>query len=338
MKTAILIAGLAAGTALGGVTGAAASTFSADYTSFWALGDSLTDDGNAFAFSPSSIPSPPYFMGRVSNGRTYAELLADDFEAEGKATGNLAFAGARAVPDANAIPDLPAQAFGTADAGLVYPDGGSGLASRAAAFGDRPLVSIFAGSNDVLDAFRDGDDPIAAAEGAASQIAQLVGALAGQIQDFLIFNLPDFAEIPRFDGAPDVVAQGATEAAEAFQTELDLALAAFAPGATVIQVDVFSAIRDVVSAPGDYGIENPFDPCLVFGEDAAGDDVLLSACADPSSFAFYDEIHPTDTVHGALADAARAAVAAPVPLPGSAWALLAGLAALGAAAGRRRAA
>jgi phospholipase/lecithinase/hemolysin len=310
---------------------AGASPFSDLYSSFWSLGDSLTDNGNAFAFAPALIPSPPYFDGRVSNGPTYAESLADDFEAQGKATGNLAFAGALATTNADPIPDLSAQAFSLVP---LYIDGQMGLTSRAAQFGSRPLVSIFAGSNDVLGALGGGVDPVAAASAAATTVADTVKGLSSVSKDFLLFNLPDFAEIPRLNGQSPAVRALATIAAQTFQTTLESELAVLPPQVNVTMVDVFSELQNIVADPAGSGLINATDACLTFGVDGDGAPTV-SSCATPSTFAFYDDIHPSDTVHLLLAQAAREAVA-PIPLPAAGWALLAGLGGL-AALSRRRA-
>jgi len=76
MFTRLMAAGLAATLALP----AQASTLGDYYTSYYAFGDSLTDDGKF------GILFPPSLGGRFSNGPTYAELVADRFEAAGRDT------------------------------------------------------------------------------------------------------------------------------------------------------------------------------------------------------------------------------------------------------------
>ena len=49
------------------------------FTSIVALGDSLSDTGNAFIFTGllgDAIPQPPYFDGNFSNGPVWLEVLA----------------------------------------------------------------------------------------------------------------------------------------------------------------------------------------------------------------------------------------------------------------------
>ncbi len=315
-------------------TGVLASAFSDPYSSFWALGDSLTDDGNLFAIAPTAIPSPPYFEGRVSSGPTYAEYLAADFAAQGKPNDILAYAGAEAVTNGDGIPDLAAQAFAPVP---IYADGGAGLVKRAADFGVRPLVSLFFGSNDVLGAFRSGDDPIAAATAAAhSVLASIAGLNAFGIRDFLVLGLPDFALIPRLNGQSAPVKALATAAALTFDATIAAGLGGLPTGVRVTQIDVFSALRDILDDPDPLGLTNTTDACLTFGVDGAGNPTITGLCADPAIYAFFDDIHPTGTVHLALANTVRAAVA-PVPLPAAGWALLAAVGGLAALARRRAA-
>lgn len=296
---------------------AQASTFSSPYSSFWALGDSLTDNGNLAFFAPDMIPSPPYFEGRVSSGPTFAEYLAADFEAQGKPNANLAFAGARAVTNADDIPDLLAQVFAPI---AFYPDGQAGLVTRAAQFGERPLVSLFFGSNDVLSAFSAGENPIDAASAAAAEVLFVINQLAGfGVSDFLVLGLPDFALVPRLNTAPEPVRALASAAALTFDGAVASGLGGLPSHIAVTQIDVFSALRDIVGDPDAFGLSNVTDSCLG----------LTTVCANPASFAFFDDIHPSGTVHLALANATREAFA-PIPLPAAGWGLLFALASLGA--------
>ena len=56
--------------------GIASTPASAGYTSIFAFGDSLSDAGNLFAESQSTIPLKPYVDGHFSNGPTWVEDLS----------------------------------------------------------------------------------------------------------------------------------------------------------------------------------------------------------------------------------------------------------------------
>jgi len=309
---------------------AQASAFSDPYTSFWSLGDSLTDNGNVFAFT--GLPPAPYFDGRFSDGPTYAEYLAADFDAQGKPNDNLAFGGALAVDNGDLIPDLGAQAFAPVP---IYADGGTGLAARSAQFGARPFVSLFAGSNDVLGALGSGADPVAAATAAANEVLLTMAGLTGfGVRDFLVLGLPDFGLIPRLNGQPEPVRAAATAAALTFDATISAGLGTLPGAPRVTQVDVVSALRGILGPDNPLGLSNTTDSCLTFGVDAEGNRTIEGVCTDPDSYAFFDDIHPSGTAHAALADTVRETLA-PIPLPAAGWALLAGLGALAATARRR---
>ena len=56
--------------------GVACTPAAAAYTSIFAFGDSLSDAGNLFAESESTIPLKPYVDGHFSNGPTWVEDLS----------------------------------------------------------------------------------------------------------------------------------------------------------------------------------------------------------------------------------------------------------------------
>ena len=63
---------------LGPLAGGTADAASLNgFTSFWTIGDSLSDPGNLYAATGGAQPqSPPYYEGRFSNGPVWAETVA----------------------------------------------------------------------------------------------------------------------------------------------------------------------------------------------------------------------------------------------------------------------
>ncbi len=194
--------------------GAGAAALAESYSSFWALGDSLSDNGNLFAATaanpalPATPASPPYFNGRFSNGPVWAEAIAQHFTL----SGNFAFGGANALTDADGVPDLGLQL-------------GAFALTAAPAMGPRPLVSLWFGANDqfgALDALAAGVAASTAATGEAAANAVLAGARSLNtlgVNDFLIFNLPDLGAVPAFAGTP--LSGAASAGATAFNATLD---------------------------------------------------------------------------------------------------------------------
>lgn len=295
----------------------AAAPVSQLHSSFWVLGDSLSDNGNLFAATGGAAPpSPPYFAGRFSNGPVFAESLQAEFLAALKPTANFAFGGARAVADADGIPDLPAQL---------------GLFSLVAApnLGDRPLVSLLFGANDLFGAIGTPTQE-AAADAAANAVADAALFLAADfgVEDFLLFTLPDLGLTPLFTlFSPPGAAALATAATERFNDTLLGRLPGLeAAGLTAHLVDGFGLSRAIAADPASFGVADAVTPCVIVGVSVCTPEVA-------EQLAFFDAVHPNATIHLAIADAARAAV---VPLPATAPLLLAALA-LAASFRRRRA-
>ena len=128
----------------------AAAPASAQFTNIFYFGDSLTDPGNLFA--RIGIPGAPYFEGRTSNGRVWAEYVADDFAARGLPTGNFAYAFGNAVENDD-MPELPIQVPDLPDQIADF------AATGASQIGERPVAALWFGSNDIFDAIRDEPTP-----------------------------------------------------------------------------------------------------------------------------------------------------------------------------------
>lgn len=315
------LAAAAAGLALAGP--AAALDYTADYTSFWVLGDSLSDTGNLYAATGGATPaSPPYFQGRFSDGPVWSDGVAQDFLDAGKPTENFAYGGARAttVTAAPDIPDLEQQ--------LQFFAGYQGAVPGA--LGSDPLVAIGLGANDAFSA-RSAGDPTAIGEAAADEVAAAVLALNGAfgIEDFLLPNLPELGDTVNYAGDPTGAAR-VRQSGLAYNARLALNIAGLrAGGLEVVAPDMFSFFDLLGDDPAAYGITEPTQPCLT----------ETSFCGDASGYALFDAVHPTTLVHGFVADEMRASLsAAAVPLPAALPLAAGGLAAFAGLALRRRAA
>lgn len=207
------------------VNAASAVSITDRYSSFWILGDSLSDNGNVFALSGDTIPSsPPYFDGRFSNGPVWSDYIGDAFANDGKPTGNFAFGGAAAITNDDLSPDLQAQL------GL--------LSGAAPLFGERPLAAVWFGGNDLSRS-----SATDAAEAVAGGLSALMQA---GINDILLFNLPEFS--------PESVA---------FNSALASQTSAFRrAGLSIIDVDTPSIVAGIAADPTS-AITNFTDPCVV---------------------------------------------------------------------------
>jgi len=277
----------------------------ATFTQVIAFGDSLTDNGNLFADTGGAVPVPPYWNGRFSNGPVWVEGLAaslgvtlDDYARGGATTGG----GTVTTPP---ISNEAGPFMGLQDEIAAYLGGaGSGGADPSA------LYVVWAGANDFLSAAPGTE--LAAIGPAITNIVTAIGDLvAAGAQHFLLPNLPDLGLTPRSIAA-DLIAPGSAAGATAlsaiFNAQYNIALDGTFGAGFGTRLDVFQMIDDIAANPAAFGFTNVTQPCF--------DVTVPSVCADPSIYAFWDDIHPTAITHGILADAAFAAV---VPVPAAVW-------------------
>lgn len=315
---------LAAGALACALLGLAPESRAASYTSFWALGDSLSDDGNLYAATGGQAPPPPYFEGRFSNGPVWAEHVAADFAAKGLATGNFAYGGAAVEPLANGpFPSPPVVNLG----GQID----AFKAASAGKLGKRPVASLWFGANDLL--FNGVPTGTAREVGkkAANGVAAGARALSKLgVKDVVLFNLPSLDKTPLFAlGGNPLAAEQARLGSAAFNATLARRTEGLArKGINVISVDMYALFNELLADPAKFGVANAKFPCLV-PPSAAGPG---SYCGDEAAklLAFFDPVHPNATIHGAIAGQVRGQGVAPVPLPAPALLLLLGMAGLGA--------
>lgn len=326
---------------------ASATSITDRYTSFYVFGDSLSDDGK-FTQLPAT---PPSVGGRFSNGEVWAEHIADDFEAAGRDTGNLAVGGATAG-DGGTLTPL-SNFNGQIDAFLGSIFGNTPLPERLApapTFGDappnpgeNPLVAVWLGANDLFASFAEADI-VAAAKAVTDGITRLATSPLGNFDDFLVANLPDLGATPAnttllaLAGAtPEEIAfasRAATEATNLFNLELksNLEMLEDDLGVRIIDYDANAVINDVIANPGNYPFASVTQPCTV-SLNAANNPFVCSE-AEADLLLFTDAVHPNRIAQEITANNIRVVVAA-VPLPASLWLALFAVGGL-AAVGRRR--
>lgn len=289
------------------------------YTSFFVFGDSLSDPGNLYAATGGTTPGEPYADGRFSNGPVWAESVAARFTDAGLTTANFAYGGANVLENGDAVPDLETQ-LSLFD--QAVPD---------AALGTSPLAAIWMGANDLFDALDEvvagtlsGDGAIETGVAAAKAVASAITALAsGGISSFVVLNLPDLGKTPAYAGT--ALSALASAATAAYNATLAAELAVLkAGGLTIIEVDTASLFVDLLANPEEYGVLDASVPCYI-------PDVVICDPDVASSLAFFDPVHPSDTIHAVIAEIVGDAIApvpVPVPVPASALLLLGAMAGL----------
>ncbi|MCU7905267.1 MAG: SGNH/GDSL hydrolase family protein [Candidatus Thiodiazotropha sp. (ex Epidulcina cf. delphinae)] len=296
------------------------------------FGDSLSDPGNAYFLTGRKlkppydtldsllIPDGPYARGgnRFSNGATWIEQFAKPLDLrdtvgpafKGKngkklKKTNYAVGGARAHDNGIGI-NL------TAQVGAFFAD------ARSVAPGDA-LYVIALGSNDVRDAVAalavdgTGAASVDILTAALTAISDNILALYGSgARTFLVGNAPDLSLTPAIRTL-DLVSPGAAPAAAIFSARFNAelgtlldTLGAALPRMQIARLDLYRSVHDLVAYPGNYGLKNVREACIMPGEPPF-------ACKKAKRYLFWDGIHPTKTTHGILAEKAHEALRPIVP-------------------------
>jgi len=284
IKLSLAASTLALGLALAGTASAQ------DYGRIVTFGDSLSDNGNLYAVSGNPV-SPPYYMGRFSNGPVWVELLGwtqSSFMGPFTGSYNGAFGGARTDSSASP-PGMRVQVNN-------YIGGGG-------TFRSTDLVTLWGGANNIFQGMPAASvalDPFGTIAATSVSAAADMGFLVNQVTTagagtVLVANLPNLGTTPQFGGT---TAQGlATHATNAFNTALFAQLrtqAAAHPTSNIIFMDVNRAFSVLLQSPGRFGFSNAANSCFNG----------LAVCATPDTYVFWDGVHPTAAGHALIASLA----------------------------------
>ena len=299
---------------------------------FVIFGDSLSDTGNRFfdtgamntpnyefVASQNLIPSLPYAIGgpTYTNGKVWVQHFVRSLGHGGAAqaalrsdgvAANYAYAGARA-----------------SDAAPLPPNGNRNLGEQvdlytadAAASGISPdtVHIIFIGGNDIAGAlfvaFNGGDPTPVIVNAVGSVFNNALELAAAGAHRFLIVTAANPGSIPAFGGNPAAIFGGAE-----LTTAFNCAVVGTGPsrpfcpptgvptvagaltglfGAEVTVFDAQALLDDITANPGFYGLTNTNQPCIQPFQ-------APFRCENSYEYLYWDNIHPTATVHRILGDA-----------------------------------
>jgi phospholipase/lecithinase/hemolysin len=153
---------------------------------------------------------------------------------------------------------------------------------------------------------------------AVSNLIASINTLADAgARNFLVVNSPDLGSTPAFHGTANQALM--TALSDGFNTALESQLNTLAGAKPQLDIELFQlddALQSLIADPTGSGFTNVTQPCL------SGSTV----CADPSTYLFWDDLHPTTRTHDILAQQLYNVAHDPVPAP---MPFLGGLAALG---------
>lgn len=308
----------------------------AAYDGLVVFGDSLSDSGRLYAMTSNTVPAWPYWQGRFSSGPVAVEHLASGL-------------GLSSSPNPYAVMNFAVGGATTGTSGALDAVGvftgmqsqvgwyQSTLSSLGQSADSDALFVVWGGANDL----RRGDTSSPAAvlnliDTTVDNLGGIVETLYGMgARHFLLPNMPDLGRTPEAYAA-EAQTPGASAAISFVSGLFNSALAAeyaridnLYADIDLRYVDTMASQLAVIADPLAYGLTNVTDGCFV----APSDGNPASYCGTPSTYLYFDNIHPSDTVHGVLG---AQMLAAAVPEPATVLTMGLGVLALLGVSARRR--
>lgn len=274
-------------------------------------GDIWTDD---VAGSHGLLVNPVWTGNPANPVQLKGSGYVDNFAVANSFTGPYDWAGSAAYGPVSNWTDLVNVELGGSFAGLP------GLHQQLEAYvasGVDPnaLHVVWAGANDLFFA------PQLMAPSEPDVVQQAVANLQDTLQTlydqgarkFIVANLPDLGLTPVAGGQTSIPCATPPNCLPDNRAALSLATAAF--NRLLVQmlqslsfeaslVDIAAVAKQLFDNPAAFGFTDATDPCLDLT-------TLATACGNPDSYVFWDEMHPTSRAHGFLAQAFNAAIPAP---------------------------
>lgn len=279
------------------------------YTQTVFFGDSLTDAGFFRPLLPASV-RPVTGQFTTNPGFVWSQYLADFYgtsaapNGNGQTGTNYAAGGARVgINSTGALGPIPSLA--TQVTNYLGSTGGRADANA--------LYTVWGGANDLFAITSGGANPTTTISGAVTSQIGIVATLQNAgARYILVPTIPDLGVTPAFR------AQGATAQAQGtaltttYNTSLFNGLAS--NGLSVIPLDTFTFIREVVANPSAFGYTNitgtACQPQITANSLTCNPTSYVTPNA-PQTYLFADGVHPTSSAHQVLAEFAVSVLEGP---------------------------
>ena len=263
------------------------------FSDIYVFGDSLSDTGNLLAAAENFLGATdefvleffaPYFEGRLSNGPVWVETLAPQLELTSDPNLNFAVSGATTGISNIGNNDLPE---GTPPIFIGLQTQIDEFIAETPTTDPDALYVVWAGANDYLGAGN------LDTQSTVDNLLDAVNSLADTgAKNFVLPNLPNLGVIPVGQALPPERQQGLTLLTESHNNTLATASQILEqnPNINIVNLDIETLFDNIIANPDDFTLTNVTDNFLTSGLD------------DPSGFLFFDDIHPTTTVHSFIAE------------------------------------
>jgi phospholipase/lecithinase/hemolysin len=264
-----------------------AQAASTPFTHVYTKGDSLSDAGGRLYQLSGGVlpPSPPYCDGRFSNGKVWVEYLVEGLGMDFVAADCYATGGAMTGSD-NYKDGVANQTYpGLQDEVTSYS------LEHSVADANGALFIVWAGANDFFYALENRVPPNQLIQqGVVNTLTAVQRLWMAGAREIMVVDIPDLGITPfgRSTGAGSSI----TSLVMAYNQVLAQGLDALEQaGIKTIRFSSFAVLREIVNDPAKFGFANVTDQ-------------LLGVSANPDTYLFWDQVHPTTRGHQLLADAA----------------------------------
>ena len=156
------------------------------------------------------------------------------------------------------------------------------------------LYTIWAGGNDARDLVGNANPLIGIGSSIAAPQNVFTGLIGQGATTLLVPSLPDLGKIPEHRGK--VTEVSASKVSALWNDALLSMLLGISDQASIYFLDVFTTFNDVIANPGTRGFTNTTGQC----RSPAFGGFVENACANASTWVFWDAIHPTTAAHAVL--------------------------------------